>query len=163
MTPMRATMVGPLCLATRRIASTPVCHSASCCSAFGASGYILRCPQGDEPLPVQALQVGIDSLGRAVQFVSDFFGPSFRRPTFLGVDSPPPLSSVVRRVSVQSFPLRLQPICNCFSLIFLKITCSCLARERTAVSVRFIRMPIALELRPVGANFRGLSSSDCPL
>src|SRR5258706_10785752 len=45
--------------------------------------------------------------------------------------------------------LRLQPICNCSSLIFLKITCSCLARERTAVSVRFIRMPIALELSPV--------------
>src|SRR5258708_4641678 len=36
------------------------------------------------------------------------------------------------------FPLHLQPICNCFSLIFLKITGSCLARERTAVSVRFI-------------------------
>src|SRR3984957_21115195 len=43
-------------------------------------------------------------------------------------------------------------------LIFLKITCSCLA---TAVSVRFIRIPIALELRPVGANFRSLSSSAC--
>src|SRR5258706_16006316 len=50
------------------------------------------------------------------------------------------------------FPLHLQPICNCSSLIFLKITCSCLARERTAVSVRFIRMPIALELSPLSAN-----------
>jgi hypothetical protein len=59
------------------------------------------------------------------------------------------------------FPLRLQPICNCSSLIFLKITCSCLARERTAVSVRFIRMPIALELSPVSANLRSLSSSVC--
>jgi hypothetical protein len=61
----------------------------------------------------------------------------------------------------QSFPLRLQPICNCSSLIFLKITCSCLARERTAVSVRFIRMPIALGLSPVSANLRSLSSSAC--
>jgi hypothetical protein len=60
-----------------------------------------------------------------------------------------------------SFPLHLQPICNCFSLIFLKITCSCLARERTAVSVRFIRIPIALELSPVSANRRSLSSSPC--
>ena len=59
------------------------------------------------------------------------------------------------------FPLHLQPICNCSSLIFLKITCSCLARERTAVSVRFIRMPIALELSPVSANLRSLSSSAC--
>ena len=59
------------------------------------------------------------------------------------------------------FPLHLHPICNCSSLIFLKITCSCLARERTAVSVRFIRIPIALELRPVSANFRSLSSSVC--
>ena len=57
--------------------------------------------------------------------------------------------------------LRLQPICSCFSLMFFKITCSCLARERTAVSVRFIRMPIALELSPVSANLRSLSSSDC--
>jgi hypothetical protein len=57
--------------------------------------------------------------------------------------------------------LRLQPICNCPGPVFLKITCSCLARERTAVSVRFIRIPIALELRPVGANFRSLSSSAC--
>jgi hypothetical protein len=57
--------------------------------------------------------------------------------------------------------LRLQPICNCLGLIFLKITCSCLARERTAVSVRFIRMPIALELSPVSANLRRLSSSAC--
>jgi hypothetical protein len=88
-------------------------------------------------------------------------GPSFRHPAFPGVGSPPLLSSVVPRVSVRSFPLRLQPICNCFSLIFLKITCSCLAREWTAVSVRFIRIPIALELRPVGANFRSLSSSAC--
>jgi hypothetical protein len=55
----------------------------------------------------------------------------------------------------------LQPICSCFSLIFLKITCSCLARERTAVSVRFIRIPIALELSPVSANLRSLSSSAC--
>jgi hypothetical protein len=59
------------------------------------------------------------------------------------------------------FRLRLQPICNCSSLIFLKITCSCLARERTAVSVRFIRMPIALELSPLSANLRSLSSSVC--
>jgi hypothetical protein len=59
------------------------------------------------------------------------------------------------------FPLHLQPICNCSSLIFLKITCSCLARERTAVSVRFIRMPIALGLSPVSANLRSLSSSAC--
>jgi hypothetical protein len=57
--------------------------------------------------------------------------------------------------------LRLQPICNCSSLIFLKITCSCLARERTAVSVRFIRIPIALELKPASANFRRFSSSAC--
>src|SRR5882724_9415795 len=57
--------------------------------------------------------------------------------------------------------LRLQPICNCFSLIFIKITCSCLARERTAVSVRFIRVLIALELSPVCANLRSLSSSAC--
>jgi hypothetical protein len=57
--------------------------------------------------------------------------------------------------------LRLQPICNCFSPIFLKITCSCLARDRTADSVWFIRIPIAFELRPVGANFRSLSSSAC--
>ena len=60
-----------------------------------------------------------------------------------------------------SFSLRLQPICNCFSLIFIKITCSCLARERTAVSVRFIRVLIALELSPVCANLRSLSSSAC--
>ena len=60
-----------------------------------------------------------------------------------------------------SFPLRLQPICNCLGLIFLKITCICLARERTAVSVRFIRMPIALKLSPVSANLRSLSSSAC--
>ena len=60
-----------------------------------------------------------------------------------------------------SFPLRFQPICNCFSLIFLKITCSCLARKRTAVSLRFIRMPIAVELNPVSANLRRLSSSAC--
>src|ERR1700675_2578010 len=44
-------------------------------------------------------------------------------------------------------------------LIFLKITCSCLARERTAVSVRLIRMPIALGLSPGSANLRSLSSS----
>jgi hypothetical protein len=60
-----------------------------------------------------------------------------------------------------SFPLRLQPICNCLGLIFLKITCICLARERTAVSVRFIRMPIAVELSPVSANLRSVSSSVC--
>ena len=59
------------------------------------------------------------------------------------------------------FPLHLHPICNCSSLIFIKIICSCLARERTAVSVRFIRIPIALELRPVSANLRSLSSSVC--
>src|ERR1700692_3712643 len=58
------------------------------------------------------------------------------------------------------FPLCLQPICNCSGLIFLKIICSCLARERT-VSVRFIRIPIALELSPVSANLRSLSSSAC--
>src|ERR1700688_5165073 len=57
--------------------------------------------------------------------------------------------------------LRLQPICNCLSLIFLKITCSCLARERTAVSLRFIRIPIAVELSPVSTNLRSLSSSAC--
>jgi hypothetical protein len=60
-----------------------------------------------------------------------------------------------------SSSLRLQPICNCLGLIFLKITCICLARERTAVSVRFIRMPIALELSPVSANLRSLRSSAC--
>ena len=60
-----------------------------------------------------------------------------------------------------SFPLRLQPICNCLGLIFLKITRICLAREWTAVSVRFIWMPIALELSPVSANLRSLSSSAC--
>jgi hypothetical protein len=54
---------------------------------------------------------------------------------------------------------RLQPICSCFSLLFLKMTCSCLACERTAVSVRSIRIPIALELSPVSANLRSLSSS----
>ena len=59
------------------------------------------------------------------------------------------------------FPFTFMPICNCSSLIFLKITCSCLARERTAISVRFIRIPIALELRPVSANFRRFSSSAC--
>jgi hypothetical protein len=64
-------------------------------------------------------------------------------------------------VAYFSFPLRLQPICNCFGLIFLKITCICLAREWTAVSVRFIWMPIALELSPVSANLRSLSSSAC--
>jgi hypothetical protein len=60
-----------------------------------------------------------------------------------------------------SFRLCLQPICNCLGLIFLKITCICLAREWTAVSVRFIWMPIALELSPVSANLRSLSSSAC--
>ena len=55
----------------------------------------------------------------------------------------------------------LQPICNCFSLIFLKIIPSCLAREQTTVSVRFIRVLIALELSPVSANLRSLSSSAC--
>jgi len=57
------------------------------------------------------------------------------------------------------FPFAFQPICNCLGLIFLKITCICLARERTAVSVRFIRMPIAVELSPVSANLRSVSSS----
>jgi hypothetical protein len=66
-----------------------------------------------------------------------------------------------RESSGSSSLLRLQPICNCSSLLFLKITWSCLARKRTAVSVRFIRIPIALELRPVGANSRSLSSSAC--
>jgi hypothetical protein len=70
---------------------------------------------------------------------------------------PVPVSKTV--VGRLSFCLRLHPICNCVNPVFLKITCNCLARERTAVSVRFIRIPIALELRPVGANFRSLSSS----
>jgi hypothetical protein len=60
-----------------------------------------------------------------------------------------------------SFFLRLQPICNCLGLIFLKITRICLAREWTAVSGRFIWMPITLELSPVSANLRSLSSSAC--
>ena len=60
-----------------------------------------------------------------------------------------------------SCSLRPQPICNCLGLIFLKIICICLAREWTPVSVRFIRMPIALELSPVSANRRSLSSSPC--
>jgi hypothetical protein len=59
----------------------------------------------------------------------------------------------------RSFPLRLQPICSCFRLIFLKMTCSRFACERTAVSVRFIRIPIARTLSPVRANHRSLSSS----
>jgi hypothetical protein len=57
--------------------------------------------------------------------------------------------------------LRLQPICNCLGPIFLKITCICLARERTTVSVRFIRMPIAVELSPLSAKHRSVSSSAC--
>jgi hypothetical protein len=64
-------------------------------------------------------------------------------------------------VASLSFSLRLQPICNCFSLIFLKIIPSCLAREQTTVSVRFIRVLIALELSPVSANLRSLSLSAC--
>jgi hypothetical protein len=36
MTPMRANIVGPPCSATRIRASTAVCHSSSCCSAFGS-------------------------------------------------------------------------------------------------------------------------------
>jgi hypothetical protein len=36
MTPMRATMVGPLCSTTMSIASTAAYHSGSCCSAFGS-------------------------------------------------------------------------------------------------------------------------------
>jgi hypothetical protein len=55
----------------------------------------------------------------------------------------------------------LQPICNCFGLIFLRITCSCFARERTTVSVWSIRIPIAVALSPVSANLRSLSSSAC--
>jgi hypothetical protein len=67
----------------------------------------------------------------------------------------------IRSDHLVSFPLRLQSICNCLGLIFLKITCICLASEWTAVSVRFIWMPIALELSPVSANLRSLSSSAC--
>ena len=70
-------------------------------------------------------------------------------------------SGVQDRRGVPVISLRLQPICNCFSRIFLKITCRCSARERTAVSVRFIRIPIAVELSPVSANLRSLSSSAC--
>jgi hypothetical protein len=55
--------------------------------------------------------------------------------------------------------LRLQPICSCLRLIFLKITCSRLARERTAVSVRAVRLPIARTLSPLSASFRNSSSS----
>ena len=57
--------------------------------------------------------------------------------------------------------LAFQPICNCLGLIFLKITCICLAREQMAASVRFIRMPIAVELSPVSAKLRSVSSSAC--
>ncbi len=45
MTPMRAIMARPLCSTTRCIASTAVCHSASCCSAFGLDKIWQR-PQG---------------------------------------------------------------------------------------------------------------------
>jgi hypothetical protein len=54
-----------------------------------------------------------------------------------------------------------QPICSCLRLIFRKITCNILARQQTAVSVRFNRIPIARPLSPVSANFRNLSSSVC--
>jgi hypothetical protein len=64
-------------------------------------------------------------------------------------------------VASLSFPLRFQPICNCFSLIFLKITPSVLAREQTTVSGRFILILIAVELSPVSTNLRSLSSSAC--
>jgi hypothetical protein len=57
---------------------------------------------------IDALQSGIDSLRRAVQCTTDFRGPSFQRPTFPGAGSPRQLSSVVRRVVVVSFPLRLR-------------------------------------------------------
>ena len=57
--------------------------------------------------------------------------------------------------------LRLQPICSCLRLIFLKITFSRLAREQTAVSVRPNRIPIARTLNPASANLRSLSSSAC--
>jgi hypothetical protein len=61
-----------------------------------------------------------------------------------------------------SFPFALESICNCLGLIFLKITRICLARERTAVSVRFIRMPIAVELSPVSDNLRSVSTQGRP-
>jgi hypothetical protein len=100
----------------------------------------------------------LDSVNQAIQFCRDQFGSGVRlRHSWKEVI----LSWCPFRPCSASFPLRLQPICSCFSLILLKITCSCLARERTAVSVRFIRIPIALELSPVSANLRNFSSSAC--